>query len=142
MLHRKAIATDMGFHFGANTRILATGGASANKSILQVMADVFNAPVYTQKTTEAALLGAAYRAKYALYLAKHEAAHKNGHANAEIDNGGTGNDDKDTYYSYINKFLPHNTQRVCDPSKDSENIYNQMLMRFREMVAVMEKEQH
>jgi xylulokinase len=48
MLHRKAIASDMGFNFGENTRILATGGGSANKSILQVMADVFNAPVYIQ----------------------------------------------------------------------------------------------
>lgn len=36
MLHRKAIALDMGFIFGDNTRILATGGASANTSILQV----------------------------------------------------------------------------------------------------------
>lgn len=31
-----------------NTKILATGGASLNKSILQVMADVFNVPVYVQ----------------------------------------------------------------------------------------------
>lgn len=48
MLHRKAVASDMGFTFGENTRILATGGASANKAILQVMSDVFNAPVYIQ----------------------------------------------------------------------------------------------
>lgn len=31
MLHHKAVASDMGFHFGTDTRILATGGASANK---------------------------------------------------------------------------------------------------------------
>ena len=57
MLHHKAVASDMGYSFGENTRIVATGGASANKSILQVCSDVFDAPVYIQKTTEAALLG-------------------------------------------------------------------------------------
>lgn len=31
-----------------NTKILATGGASANKPILQVIADVFSSPVYVQ----------------------------------------------------------------------------------------------
>lgn len=48
MLHKRAIATDMGFHFGEQTNIIATGGASVNKSILQVIADVFNASVYIQ----------------------------------------------------------------------------------------------
>lgn len=33
---------------GPHTRILVTGGGSVNNSILQIMADVFNAPVYTQ----------------------------------------------------------------------------------------------
>lgn len=31
----------------SNSRIIATGGASANKAMLQVLSDVFNAPVYT-----------------------------------------------------------------------------------------------
>lgn len=48
MLHKRAIASDMGFHFGEETKIIATGGASVNKSILQVISDVFNAPVYIQ----------------------------------------------------------------------------------------------
>lgn len=48
MLHHRAIAESMGFLFGNEAKILATGGASVNKSILQVIADVFNAPVYQQ----------------------------------------------------------------------------------------------
>lgn len=32
---------------GTGARVLATGGASGNKSLLQVLSDVFNAPVYT-----------------------------------------------------------------------------------------------
>lgn len=48
MLHRRMVATDMGFNFNTNTKLVATGGASINKSILQVIADVFNAPVFVQ----------------------------------------------------------------------------------------------
>lgn len=35
----------------AKTRIIATGGASNNNTILQILSDVFNAPVYTQVST-------------------------------------------------------------------------------------------
>jgi len=43
-------------------QILATGGASANKAILQVIADVFGVEVYTAARPNSASLGAAYRA--------------------------------------------------------------------------------
>ena len=41
--------------------IHATGGASANTDILQIMADVFKSPVYRFDSTDAAALGAALR---------------------------------------------------------------------------------
>jgi len=113
----------MGFNFGEDTRILATGGASANKAILQVVADVFNAPVYIQKTTEAALLGAAFRAKYALYLSR-----------LPVDQT---DESYESYFDYISKYLPHHMQRVCDPSGDSKEIYDAMEARYREMVTVL-----
>lgn len=43
---KKAYVEDFGLVTGPNTRIIATGGASMNKNILQVIADVFNSPVY------------------------------------------------------------------------------------------------
>ena len=43
-------------------RLIATGGASGNKAILQVLADVFGAPVYVSSQTDSASLGAAVRA--------------------------------------------------------------------------------
>lgn len=47
------------------SKVLATGGASSNNTILQVLADVFNAPVYTIKdTANSACLGCAYRARH------------------------------------------------------------------------------
>lgn len=126
MLHRRAVASDMGFTFGEDTRILATGGASANKAILQVLADVFNAPVYIQKTTEAALLGAAYRAKYALYLSR-------------LPKDQT---QFESYYDFLcrTSILPTQMQRVCDPTaKDCEEIYGNMELRYREMVKCLQE---
>lgn len=43
-------------------RIRATGGASQNREILQIMADVFGADVYPAASTSGASLGGALRA--------------------------------------------------------------------------------
>ncbi len=48
------------------TSIHATGGASQNQTILQIMADVFKCPVEVLKTTNSTALGAALRAIVAL----------------------------------------------------------------------------
>lgn len=45
-------------------RVIATGGASANMAILQVLADVFGAPVYTAESANSAAVGAALRAAH------------------------------------------------------------------------------
>ncbi|XP_060646733.1 xylulose kinase isoform X1 [Drosophila nasuta] len=122
MLHHRAIAEDMGFLFGSESKILATGGASVNKSILQVIADVFNAPVYQQTESEAALVGAAYRAAYACYI--------------------NANDTKDikSYRDYILSLTPNLLKLVCEPNKDSESIYVPMLQRYRDMASILESQ--
>jgi len=53
--------------------IHVTGGASANRDILQVMADVFGATVVSLTTTNAAALGAALRAWHADELSRGDA---------------------------------------------------------------------
>jgi xylulokinase len=122
MLNRKAFAVDMGYNFGENTKILATGGSSSNKSILQVMSDVFNCPVFVKKnTTEAACLGAAYRARYVAY--RDEALEKG--------------ETCDSYHDYIAKFCDNDVHRIASPNSDSEEIYIPMLERYREMQKVM-----
>ena len=45
-------------------RIYATGGASANTAILQIMADVTNCPVSRIEVSKSAALGAALRAAH------------------------------------------------------------------------------
>ncbi len=51
-------------------KIYATGGAAANRDILQVMADVFDADVLQLETGNSAALGAALRAFHADRLAE------------------------------------------------------------------------
>jgi xylulokinase len=60
----------MGVRIGT---IYATGGASANRDMLQVMADVFDAEVFQLQTGNSAALGAALRAFHADRLADGEA---------------------------------------------------------------------
>jgi xylulokinase len=51
-------------------KILATGGASVNKSLLQVMADVFGTRVHVSSQPNSASLGAAYRALHGWHCAR------------------------------------------------------------------------
>ncbi|MAE28240.1 MAG: carbohydrate kinase [Planctomycetes bacterium] len=54
-------------------RIIATGGASRNLDILQIMADVHGCPVHQHKSQDSAALGAALRAAHAHLLHRGEA---------------------------------------------------------------------
>uniref|UniRef100_A0A034V9D9 Xylulose kinase n=3 Tax=Endopterygota TaxID=33392 RepID=A0A034V9D9_BACDO len=134
MLHKRAVAADMGFHFGSDTKIIATGGASVNKSILQVVSDVFNAPVFVQNESEAALFGAAYRAKYSLYLNSIKTSN-------DISNGNINTENSTltplSYHDYIMQFIPNLLKLICEPSKDCEQIYAPMLERYRKMAVVL-----
>ncbi|KAH8314228.1 hypothetical protein KR074_002756 [Drosophila pseudoananassae] len=120
MLHHRAVAEDMGLHFGSETKILATGGASVNKSILQILADVFNSPVHIQTESEAALMGAAYRAAYVLYC-------------QDLEDGMT----TFCFTDYVLSLTPNKLQLVCEPHKDSESIYLPMLQRYRNMAKAL-----
>ena len=51
-------------------KILATGGASVNKSLLQVMADVFGTSVNVSSQPNSASLGAAYRSLHGWHCAR------------------------------------------------------------------------
>ncbi|KAM3928292.1 xylulose kinase [Leptodactylus fuscus] len=63
---KRIYAERLGYKILPQTRILATGGASCNQDILQVLSDIFNAPVHTIATANSACLGCAYRAAHGL----------------------------------------------------------------------------
>nr|XP_023030477.1 xylulose kinase [Leptinotarsa decemlineata] len=113
-LRNRAYAEDFGFQVDKNTKILATGGASQNKAILQVMADVFNAPVYVQEAANSAVFGSAYQAKHGLLY----------------ENSKT--------YSEITKTVPEPIL-ACVPYKDAAEIYDPMVERYKNVIRELTK---
>jgi len=64
---KKTHAERIGYTFDRSSRILATGGASQNTEILQVLSNIFHCSVYTiTDTSNSACLGGVYRAKHTL----------------------------------------------------------------------------
>ncbi|KAJ2947291.1 hypothetical protein O0L34_g17007 [Tuta absoluta] len=107
---RRVHAEDMGFKLDESSRIIATGGASVNKDLLQIFADVFNTPVYVQEQhANAALLGAATRAA-AVWGHEH---------NVQL----TGTDPA--------------VSPVATPYKGADDTYKPMLRRYRELVKTL-----
>uniref|UniRef100_A0AAR2IQK5 Xylulose kinase n=1 Tax=Pygocentrus nattereri TaxID=42514 RepID=A0AAR2IQK5_PYGNA len=71
-LAKRVHAQKLGYKIIPGTRVLATGGASSNKDILQVLSDIFNAPVYTIDVANSACLGCAYRAVHGkIYISQY-----------------------------------------------------------------------
>lgn len=106
-LAKKCHAQSFGYLPGSSSKILATGGASKNKYILQILSDVFNLPVYVLATTaNSACMGCIYRCKQA-------------------DLGGT----KEGFLEAVKDLLP--PQLICQPIADNVLVYNSMLQRYK-----------
>jgi len=114
MMAKRLHAERMGFHLTPETRILVTGGASVNKGILQVVADVFNATVYTQQAANSAAMGGAYRA---LHLAK-------------------GGNNTQTFSQLVAP-VAGAAQQVATPSKDAHATYGPLMVRFKHLEEVV-----
>ena len=97
---------------GGVTSILATGGASANRAILQVMADVFGADVYPLKLANTACLGAALRAYHAERLAD----------GASLD-----------WDEVVQGFTDPNPQDRLTPSLENAEMYRDLRKRYAEL---------
>lgn len=110
---KRAYAEDLGFQVGKGSKILATGGASQNKTILQVLADVFNSPVYVLEAANSAMLGAAYQAKHGVV--------RNSQSFQEI-------------VSTVPK-----PALACEPADDADKIYTPMVERYRSIIKQLTK---
>ncbi|XP_029284079.1 xylulose kinase isoform X2 [Cottoperca gobio] len=104
-LSRRLHAERLGYSIIPGTRVLATGGASSNKDILQVLSDVFNAPVYTIDVSNSACLGSAYRALHGL----------------AAESGAS--------FSDVVKKAPE-PQLVTTPHPAAQEVYDRMLKRY------------
>jgi len=114
MMAKRIHAERMGFNLTPETRILVTGGASVNTAILQVVADVFNANVYTQSAANSAAMGGAYRA---LHLAK----------------GGN----ETCSFSDLITPVAEAAKQVATPSKDAHATYAPLMVRFKHLEQVV-----
>ncbi|XP_011504993.1 PREDICTED: xylulose kinase-like [Ceratosolen solmsi marchali] len=105
---RRAHAEDFGLVIGPKRRIIATGGASTNKTILQVLSDVFNSPVHVSEVVNSAMMGGAYRAKHGLLKDKYK-------------------------FDDILNSLPE-PQLLCRPHDDADRIYKPMVERYKKLL--------
>ncbi|KAM6161586.1 xylulose kinase [Erethizon dorsatum] len=101
-------AEGLGYRVMPKTKILATGGASRNGDILQVLADVFGAPVYVMDTANSACVGSAYRAFHGLA-------------------GGT-----DVVFSEVAKLAP-NPGLAATPTPGASQVYEALLPRYAKL---------
>lgn len=95
-------------------RVTATGGASANKAILQVMADVLGVDVNVSSQPNSASLGAAYRAYHGLICLEAGKFVPFAEATAHVPSGGT--------------------SVICDQAAHA--VYLKMLDRYRRLERV------
>ncbi len=92
------------------SEIYATGGASANKDILQVLANIFNTKVRLFELTDSAALGAAFRAAKSYY-----------DLNNQIK----------SWNDIINKFIDFQKCIVLEPNNKYIELYEDMLMLYK-----------
>ncbi|XP_014439835.2 xylulose kinase [Tupaia chinensis] len=101
-------AEGLGYRVMPKTKILATGGASHNRDILQVLADVFGAPVYVTDTANSACVGSAYRAFHGLA-------------------GG-----RELPFSEVVKLAP-NPRLAATPAPGASQVYETLLLRYAKL---------
>ncbi|KAI8385009.1 uncharacterized protein BYT42DRAFT_564400 [Radiomyces spectabilis] len=91
-------------------RILATGGASVNKNLLQVLSDVFGLPVYKSQGTNSASLGGALLAKY-----------------------GMREDKNMTLEEMVNQTQGDDLDLICQPNLERTKLFKEKLSTFERL---------
>ncbi|XP_068092022.1 xylulose kinase isoform X2 [Hyperolius riggenbachi] len=112
---KRIYAERLGYKIMPQTRILATGGASSNKEILQVLSDIFNAPVHTIATANSACLGCAYRAAHGIAV-------------------------RSSPVSFADVVKPAQQQLAVTPRLEAEKLYQPLLKRYAECEKMVMKE--
>ncbi|XP_077592425.1 xylulose kinase [Stigmatopora nigra] len=114
-LSRRLHAERLGYSVVPGSRIVATGGASRNKDILQVLCDVMNAPVYTTDVSDSACLGAAYRALHGVPEASGES------------------------FLDVLKNAPE-ARLAATPQAEARRVYDEMLRRYARLEKIVLRE--
>ncbi|KAH8360940.1 hypothetical protein KR093_000537 [Drosophila rubida] len=130
IMHRRVVATDAGFDVKGVNKIIAIGRSARNPHVLQIIADVFNTPVYTQEGPPPTLLGAALRARYAFY------EYREANCHCTKCKACSGNQPKVSYAEFFRK-LPYELKLMAKPSPGCEAIYGPLMDRIRTMCRLL-----
>ncbi|XP_001988581.2 xylulose kinase [Drosophila grimshawi] len=133
LMYYRAIAAKSGFILGPDTKVLVSGNYCSSQSILQIVADIFNAPVYIIKGPAAYVMGAAYRARYAFY------EYREDNCNCRKCRNCRGRDTRLSYSEFIQQ-IPDNLSLVAEPTAGCAAIYEPLMARFMRMCSLLETE--
>ncbi|CAL8086668.1 unnamed protein product [Calicophoron daubneyi] len=106
LLRNRIFLSCLGTNTDSINKIIVTGGGSLNQAILDVIAGVFGADVYTVDNPDSAALGAAFRAKHALAVEK----------SVQMSTGS---------YPQLSSIITHPTQRILAAKCPDENTVQQ-----------------
>lgn len=96
--------------FNQFERLIVTGGASVNRSILQIIADVFQADVFTINVKDSASVGAGIRG-YIGYLKER-------------------NPDLSTETFFDERTNDDSLRKVASPNHEVKKIYDEMILKY------------
>ncbi|KAH8266490.1 hypothetical protein KR044_008049 [Drosophila immigrans] len=128
IMHRLVMTVDAGVQLDSISKIIVAGKGSRNHSVLQIVADVFNLPVYAQDGPLPLLLGGAFRARYAFYEYRE--------ANCNCFKCRGNNQPKLSYAEFF-RHVPEKLKLVAEPAKGCQAIYAPLTDRIRSMCRVM-----
>eukprot|EP01012_Entosiphon_sulcatum_P048833 TRINITY_DN6737_c0_g1_i1.p1 TRINITY_DN6737_c0_g1~~TRINITY_DN6737_c0_g1_i1.p1 ORF type:complete len:550 (-),score=63.29 TRINITY_DN6737_c0_g1_i1:47-1675(-) len=121
-LAKRIHSSRLGIVVSDKTRLLVCGGAAQNKALLQVLSDVFGAPVFVGETPNAGAVGAALRAAHGHKLAQNvelqspeQVAATSARAFEEL---------------VASSELRNQFRQVCTPNQDNYRIYTELLPRY------------
>lgn len=130
IMHHWSIAHEMGFHHTPNTKIIVVGEDSRCQSVLQIVADIFNAPVYQRTGVEVSLLGCAFRARYAFY------EHRESACNCHSCMMPTGRKTRLSFDEFF-RDVPSGLKLAAEPTPGCDKIYKPLIERCSQICQLL-----
>jgi len=130
IMHHYAIAREMGFHKSKYTKVIVVGEDSRSQQVQQIVADIFDAPVYQRSGVEVSLLGCAFRARYAFY------EHRESNCNCRSCKMPKGRQPRLSYEEFFRN-IPSGLHLAAEPTPGSEKIYTPLIARCTQICRLL-----
>ncbi|XP_020800883.1 xylulose kinase [Drosophila serrata] len=130
IIHHCAISRELGFGLGPDTKIIVVGDDANYPNLLQIVADVFNAPVYKRTGPEVCLLGSAFRARYAFY------EHRETACSCQSCRQRSCREPRLSFDEFFRN-VPSGLSLAAEPDPDSVKIYAPLFGRISQMCQLM-----